>query len=290
MIHIFDLFENICGRVNTQQGGAIRPHRDFLQWCNDISVSLFEEKFAGGWEKSQKIQDDLTRPFLVSVNLPVTNTPGSLDGNLPFPKDYGHFSAARYIQAMKGDKTLYLPKPGKLCCDGEGALLEKDCKPAYIDEETWDAIQSQKEAEKKNSDEKPYAGTYEKVQVVTVDKVRNSEWTGMLEDRFSRPTMELPKITQYDGGFKVAPAGIGIINLDYLRKPKPATFEYTVVPGDPVTGKGDYIVYNRTTSVPLEWSELVINEFITRLEKTYGKKIREGFIWETSESDRKSTV
>ena len=50
------------------------------------------------------------------------------------------------------------------------------------------------------------------------------------------------------------------------------------------------IVYDKSNSQPLEWSSLVYNEFLIRMEKKYGKMIREDFIWQTSESDRKSTV
>lgn len=290
----FVLLEHLMSGVNTQQGGAIRPNRDFIYWCNDISKSLFEEKFAGGWEKSQKISDDLSRPFLKSVNLPVDNSIPGLEGLVPFPEDYGHISTVRFTSAIKKDESktvLYLPIPGINCCNESGKVVafEKNCRPAYIPEDVWEVMIAKKDADaiKKNP---AYDSLYANVKTDEVTKVPNMRWGGMMADRFGRPTIDSPKITQYDGGFKVAPKGITVITVDYLRRPKEATFEYDVVPGNPQTGEGDYIVYNPLTSLPLEWSDLVINEFLIRLEKKYGKKVRESFIWETAESDRKQTV
>lgn len=285
MITSFELYQKICGNANTQQGGHIKPNTNFIDWVNDTSFALFEEKFASSWEKSQKIDDDLAQPFLKSINIEVKAVPGAGYGIIKYPEDYGHFSTARFFLSKESDKD---GSEGFLCgCDfhtADGKVVkDQKCKPAFISQEVWDIMETQKDAEDKKDGNEIIQEKFEEIEI---DKVVNSRWGALCKHRFNKPTKKKPKITQFDGGFKIAPAGIKVIVLDYLRKPNKATFEYTVIAGDPTTGKGDTIVYNANSSKPLEWSDLAINEFTNRIEKKYGKFIRNDFLWQTSEADR----
>jgi hypothetical protein len=67
--------------------------------------------------------------------------------------------------------------------------------------------------------------------------------------------------------------------LDYLRLPKEATFSYTV-------GPDDQIIYNQAGSQPLEWSELLIPEFLARLSTKYGKRIRNEFVYQAGSKEK----
>lgn len=285
MIDLFEMYEELSGSVNTQQGGHVRPYRNFLQWANAISLGLFEEKFAA-WSKSQKVVDDLARPFLRSANVVVTRS-NSNYGVVAFPGDYAHFSSARHYRAAGSDETLAIADLETFDECGKKVDIDKE-RPSYINEETWHAMKSQeKVAERKATiAEVEVSGLKE----TTIDLISNDRWGAVMEHRFMRPKLADPKMTQYDAGFKVAPAGVTMIVMDYLRMPLPATFVYTVAPGDVLTGRGEYVIYDKTKSQQLEWSSLIRNEFLVRLEKKYGKYIREGFIWQTSESDRKQTT
>lgn len=250
-ITLFDLWEKFCGEYNTHQGGHVRPHRNFTNWVNAISISLFEEKFTGAWEKNQKIIDDLGRPFLkVAALSPVAS--GQHDV-IPFPSDYAHFSAARYYYTDGKQQGCIACKPDPKSPQGSEDFTYETFKPAegLIEQE--------------------------------ITMVKSDKWGPMMKHIVKRPTINSPKMTQFDGGFRLAPKGIGTIYMDYLRKPKPATFMYTL-------GPGDQIVYDANNSQPLEWTELVINEFLAALGVKYGKFIREGFIYQTSDKEKATGV
>jgi hypothetical protein len=276
-IDVFDLYEELCGAVNTQQGGHVRPHRNFLQWVNQTSLSLFEEKFAV-WSKSQKITDDLAKPFLKSINVEVKAVNSSY-GVAPFPEQYAHFSAARYVKA---GEVVGVPNTSIETIDCCGKAVDLKERPRFISDAVWQVLQAQEI--KDNPDPQPA------FREITIELISNDRWGSCIDHRLTHPTMSKPKMTQFDEGFKVAPAEVPMIKLDYLRMPKDATFFFTVAPPDALTGRGDYMIYDKDKSTPLEWSMLVKNEFLTRLEKKYGKYIREDFIWQTSEADRKQTV
>lgn len=282
-IDTFTLYQKVCGNANTQQGGHIKPNTNFINWVNDVSFAIFEEKFSSSWEKSQKITDDMALPFLKTINIEVKEKPGAGYGIIQYPEDYGHFSTARFYLNKKdkdGDE-------GFLCgCDfhtWDGKKIEdSNCKPSFVSQEVWDIIKTQKQAEDKRDGKELLEEWFEEKEI---DKVANARWGALCSHRFSKPKKDKPKITQFTGGFKIAPAGIKIIVMDYLCKPSLATFEYTVQQGDPTTGVGDIIIYD-PKSKKLPWSDLLINEFTNRIEKKYGKFIQNDFLWQTSESDR----
>lgn len=251
MITLFDLWEKFCGEYNTHQGGHVRPHRNFTNWVNNISISLFEEKFTGAWEKNQKIIDDLGKPFLRST--PAQSTAGGPTYDIvSFPGDYAHFSAARYFH-----------KEGTFdSCDGCKVEIKSPAGEDDYKYETYVAGDGSIEQQ--------------------IEMVKSDKWGSLMKHLVKRPKPTKPKMTQYDGGFKLAPKGIGTIYIDYLRKPKVATFLYTL-------GVGDQIIYN-PASQPLEWSELVINEFLQALGLKYGKFIRESFIYQTSDKEKTTNV
>ncbi len=269
MIDMFDLWRKFCGRVNTAQGGHARPEGNFQEWVNDSSLSLYEEKFAVAG-KSQKVADDIGRPFLRSVNIHVK------DGVAKYPEDYGHYSSSRYYLAGKNS----VPKEDLDLYDSCGKKVSMDERPATISEEDWEIIQISKGKNKEPIKTK---------QIQTV-LVSNDRWGSMQTSRFAGPTATSPKLSQFDDGFRVAPDDISIFVLDYYKVPRKAVFAYTVDPGNPITGDGDYIIYDKAKSVSLEWSDLVINEILNRLEIHYAKYIREGFNYQVAENERTKTV
>jgi hypothetical protein len=265
MITLFDLWEKFTGKVNTHQGGGVRPNRNFVQWVNDISLAIFEEEYQA-WEKSQVISDRLM-PFLVSMNVIVNPTGGQLWDIVKVPANYEHFSSARVIRKNGnscGDSEL-------VTVDGRDGCTEVKCD-LYIDADEKKLLQQKAD---------------NKLKEITIEKIVNNRWAGLLDHESDKPSWDKPACTQYDGGLKVAPKGLGVIILDYLRLPVKGTFAYTIVDAGLET---EYIQYDDGNSVPLEWSQTLINEFINRLKKDYGTFVREEMIYQHGENEKRTVV
>lgn len=254
-IDLYDLWQSLRNNVNTQQGGFIRPQANFQSWVNEISVELFREKVKE-WETTQRISDELS-PFLKTVNAVLVEQPGRNYDVLTYPSDYGYFSSARILANVN--------VPCGCACAGKEFMDGKDgqCKP-YDDPDYQEIAAMNAGAD---------------VCELIVTKVPNQMWGSACDNSFKKPTAVAPIITQWDGGFKVAPRKLGVIILDYLKIPRKAVFGYTL-------GVDDNVIYNPLTSVQLEWSESVKGEFLARLQKRYGMFVREEFVYVGSEAER----
>lgn len=255
MIDPFDLWKKFCSDNNTFQGGFFRPDRDYQENLNAISLDAFAT-FTAMDEKAQQIEDWLA-PFAKTVNIIVT--PGA--GNYgvakypaaPNPNPYEAYKAARSLQYK--DKCM--------CEDGAEIFS--------VDSEGKCAKATETEIQKQERVERYKAGIFE----ATITKVPSSKWSATLEHETKCPTFESPKITQFDEGFKVAPRSVSVMVLDYYKKPKAAKFAYTIAPGNPQTGAGDYLVYDLANSVPLEWPQSMIPYFLDKLQQIYAKFTRD---------------
>lgn len=263
MITSYELWQQFIGKVNTHQGGHVRPHRNFVDWLNAISLALFEEEYAV-WEKTQQITDRLM-PFLNSVNVLVTSTPGQMWDLVTLPTGYEHFSSARIYKK----KDLYCGDRSLNTIDGNSGK-ESRCNN-YIDEDDKELLKRQQDAN---------------ICEITIGKVKNNQWGAICEHKTKKPSHSNPICTQYKNGLKIAPKGIGIIVMDYFKLPTKCTFDYTIT--DPGT-ENEYIQYD-INSIPLEWSQTMINEFLTRLQKNYGTFVREPILYEQGERDRNTTA
>lgn len=238
MIDVFDLYEDFCGEYNTHQRAHVRPESTFLRWVNNISKEIFEDKFKE-WQKSQKVTDDLARPFLISKLIKISAA-SNLSDLLEYPADYAHFSSARFFT-----KEMQMVVPDDFT-DGK-----------YYEAQRVEYVEHQ------------------------LQLTDNNRWDAILNHKMMKPTLKKPAMTQYAGGFKVAPKGLEYVIFDYLREPALATFDYT-------QGPDDTIVYNATTSKKLEWSALLKGEFLTRLGMKYGKFLsgQSQLIYETSNAEK----
>ena len=234
-INIYELFLNLKSNTNTKQGGQLRV-RDFNNWVNQISIQLFNEKFAA-WEKDQMLVDNLSRPFLESKSFVTTKT--ALNHCLlPYPNGYSYFSSARVYKKSDGE-VVKCPEPGTKGVSAFANLCE-----------------------------------------VTVTKVTNAQWGAVCDNKLIPPTTNRVRITQYEGGFKIAPKEIGYITLDYLRLPKKAKLVTT----------GINQTYDAVNSIDLEWNETVVNEFLSRLQIAYSEFIREQFLYSAGQNKKETTI
>jgi len=243
MLSLLQIWNSFQGYVNTFQGGWYRPNTDFQPAVNDISKQLWEDWTAQA-EKSQEIKDHLA-PFLKSKNS-IVSSQTSTYGVLKYPDDYGRFSSARII--LHNEKCVPCPDVDNGEC--EGFQTQEEVTDQYFDNLTQ----------------------------VIVELVDNQKWAGCLNHLTKKPTLEKPKMTQYQSGWNVAPRKVSVIALDYYVRPKEGTFVYTVAPGDTNTGAGDYLIYNENLSVKLEWPETVLNEFVVRLGERFGLFTRDQFV------------
>lgn len=215
--------------ANKWKSGTCPPARldNFLQ---QASIELFNEKVMAA-SQNQKIDDDL-RPFLKSVNLPVTYPEGLNYGLTTRPSDYQKFWSMRAFFAEAKDEGI------------------KSCSCPTADN-TLCVADSNTEVEEIPLDQLPI------VKEVQVTKTDAGRWASVLSHRFKSPTLDKPACTQYDAGFKVAPRNLNVVTLDYYRLPVTAFFAYTQLPSL-------YYLYNPTLSINIEWPETVLDELLDR--------------------------
>lgn len=262
MINIFQLWEKFCGKVNTHQGGHARPHRNFLGWVNDIRLEIFEEEYKA-WEKNRIITDRLS-PFLKSVNIVLTGVSNQMWDLAKLPDDYEHFASAR-IWKNNGE-----PCGCNTCETIDGSTGKKTTCNFLLDADEMAKAKEESDA---------------RLCEISIDKVDNARWGAICSHKTQSPQKTgIPKCTQYDGGLKIAPKGTGVIILDYFRLPVEAVFNYTIL--NPNT-ENEYIEYVPAGSVQLEFTQLLIPEFIDRLQKRYGTFVREPGLYEQGELERR---
>lgn len=248
VLNLFDLWQSIMSEVNVQQGGNIRPQIDFQSWVNAISMELFHERAAAA-ELNDMIDDDLAT-FLLSAYTALISQPGQPWWLLPRPSNYAYFAGCKVLRQLP-DKIAIV--------DGDGQCLQ-------FNDKDYAALRQK------------FAG--KNLIESTVKKLDEQRWESCLGHRFKKPTFQNPKMVQYSAGFKVAPAGIGGVVLDYYRLPKDCVFAYTI-------GTGDIIQYNAGASIQLEWGENLKNEFLTRLKKKYAIYVREEGLYGQAVNDKK---
>lgn len=254
MIDLYiDLWPAFISMVNNYQGGWFRPQSDFEKQVNKISLEIWKD-YTEQADKTQNIVDELS-VFLKSTNMIVEPTKNGF-GLIKYPKDYGRYSSVRII--VYNDETIPDSSLDICGCDGE----IKKCGA------------NETEQEKSDREEAYKNGITEK----SLYKIANSRWGSILDHRTKKPTLSNPAITQYEGGFKVAPRNLSVVILDYYIEPKYAIFVYTVSAGNTITGQGDSIVYNQQLSGKLEWNKTMIPEFVDRLCKVYGIYTRDPLI------------
>lgn len=243
MLSLFTIWQSFQSLVNTSQNSFFRPQTDFQQAVNDISKELWVD-WTGEAEKSQEIRDFLA-PFLKSKNIMVTPV-NSYYNTLTKPAKYGRFANAAVW------------------------TLGKKCVPcANVNNGKCAGYKEQQEINEEY---------YKNIKETQIDLVDLNRWQACLEHLTKKPTLDKPKMVQVDGGWRVAPRDVSIVVLYWYAEPRQGTFNYTVVPGNPQTGAGDFIQYDAATSVELEWPETVLNYFLWKLATRYSIFIGNTFL------------
>lgn len=88
-----------------------------------------------------------------------------------------------------------------------------------------------------------------------VDLVENKAWGEVQASQLMKPTSLFPKYTEFSGEYRFLPKNIGIVMLDYWRRPIVPVWNYTIVNNVPV--------YNPVASIDFEWSDFSFNRIMS---------------------------
>lgn len=256
-IDLFDLWQSLLTLVNVSQNGQIPP-TVFQNWCNTENVAMFRDKF-GNAELSQQVSDEIKAPFLVTATQVITIGAGATYGVAVYPSNYEYFSSAKIVR-QKDDKK----------CQSRDPLpdIDADGKCVKYTDPDYAAMAVRFAADNLVTPE--------------VQLIDNQRWDSCLTHKSKGPTYNAPKITQFQGGFKIAPAGVQLLILDYYKTPQPCFFSFTI-------SADDILIYNAGSSVQLQWSNVLKEEFLSRLAKRYAMYIQSGEIFQMAENERKTT-
>ena len=259
-INIFELWQSLQSEVNVQQGGSIRPQTDFQNWCNALSKEFLHKKVTN--QGLLQMNADELMPFLKVVNVPVTQVTGQNYGLIQLPNDYAYFANITI------NRPKEIPKSNPFVFANTNAPIVTatgECEP-FVDPDY--AAMAAKYANSK---------VVEKI-IYTVDTQR---WPRALSHPTKGPTYDVPMCTQDSEGLKIAPTGLTRVILYYYRMPVDCVFSYTI-------GDGDIVIYDPTTSVQLEWTNGMFNEFIQGLKAKYGLYINDELTIQVAQNERKN--
>jgi hypothetical protein len=265
MIDTFDLYNDFKTSVNTQQGGFFSPQVNFIKAANLASINLWE-KLTIEAEKSQEVKDKLL-PFLVSKNIQTVQSNSYYTIATP-PVDYSRFASATILTVK--EKKVCVPSKDidkGMCLNGKG-IKGKDKYVIF------------------KSDEELAEDYYSTVTESEVEMIDNQRWSAALQHLRKLPTFEKPKLTQINGGFKIAPRDIGVIILNCYTRPTDATLVYTSAAGNLQTGSGGGIVYNKALSIPFQWNVIVKNDLLEMIKDIYIGFTRDGLFQQISTSQK----
>jgi hypothetical protein len=255
-LDLFDVWQSLLTLANVSQNGQIPP-TTFANWMNAINVELFRDKFSD-YELMQQCSDEVKLPFLVTASIVVTSAGGASYGVAPYPANYEYFSSAK-VMRQRDEKAAKNNEPLP-DIDGDGQC-HKYTDPDYA------ALAIK------------YAGDH--LITKTVNLVDNQRWEDCLDHDTKGPTYDNPKMTQFSGGFKIAPAGVQLLLIDYLKTPQPCVFAYTI-------SSDDILIYNASGSTQLQWSNIMKEEFLSRLLKKYAILIGDENMFQMGENERKT--
>lgn len=259
-INNYNTWQALLQLVNVQQNGQIPPSV-FNTWYNEVSKWLFK-KLAEEYQLNQ-VMSDLLSPYLVPVNVLITDQPGENWGLAAYPSDYQYFQSASILRQRDEEQCCLKMKDQGV----PYPIIDGDGKAKKFEDEDFAQLKVK------------FAG--ENVEERTLQLIDTQRWTNCLNHTRKKPTWKDPKMTQFNRGFKVSPKGLTSIVLYYLKTPKESVFNYTI-------SAQDILIYDSSTSVQLEWSDQVLPIFLAELQKKYAAYIGDEKMYQMGENDKKS--
>ncbi len=116
--------------------------------------------------------------------------------------------------------------------------------------------------------------------------VPGNKWSSVTTHVTKGPTLDASNprvfIRQIEDGFEVEPGEVGVIIMEYYRKPVTPIFNYWLED----IGPDVFFQFDPTGTVHLEWSETLLDVFIYKLGKRYGLTIRDQLLLAVQNLDR----
>lgn len=217
MIDIFELYNEVKGRVNSYQTGHLKPS-DFKDWVHASQLEVYMENVEA-FQRTQVISDYIT-PFLKTEKIKVENVQGQFYDLVKRPEGYGNYATARLIKVNESDKN-------------------ENCEPILDEDE--------KNLAKLNAGKNLYG--------VPVDLVDNDRFDSIFKHPRKKATVDKPKMTLYSEGFKLVPKGeFQFIEIDFFTIPIKPTFNFTILNSGSET---EYFQYNPSQTSKIEFNENV---------------------------------
>lgn len=264
MIDIFELYNDFKSQVNMNQGGYLSPG-SFESYVNTVTNDLLKQMFEH-WQKNQSLTDSMYH-LLKSVNITVQSLQGKPYDSVTLPSDYAFFSSARVVYNPKTAKGYGEKDYNWIdgCTGKDSSCAECTADNKYIDPDMV-------ALEKLKQDDSIVEGT------VTI--VTNDRWGAKLAHRTKGPKVDNPAITQYDGGFKIAPKNVGVMILDYIRRPEPAKFAYTL-------DADDVVIYDANNSIGVDWPIEMKAQILPLIIKKYATAIGDDKLYAIGNNEAK---
>lgn len=116
---------------------------------------------------------------------------------------------------------------------------------------------------------------------VPVTPVKNASWGEIQISSLNAPTLRYPKFSEFSDVIRVLPQNVGILMMDYFKKPTPAVWGYTVANSRPV--------YDPSTSTNFEWDEYSLNNVAAIYLALIGVNLKDSELAQFSELYKQQT-
>lgn len=101
-----------------------------------------------------------------------------------------------------------------------------------------------------------------------VDLVENKAWGEVQASELMQPTRLFPKYTEFAGEYRFLPKNVGIVMLDYWKRPVVPVWGYTIVNNVPV--------YDASASTNFEWEVFAMNRVLAIYLQMCGCNLKDG--------------
>jgi hypothetical protein len=117
---------------------------------------------------------------------------------------------------------------------------------------------------------------------VDVREINNDELSNVMMSQIVQPTLKYPVLSYYDNYIQFYPKNLGSVQLDYLRRPTPPVWGFTVVNNRPV--------YDPATSIDFIIPDEYQNEIVMMMASYLGIYLRETDLIQYAENMKNEKV
>ena len=116
---------------------------------------------------------------------------------------------------------------------------------------------------------------------ISITPVKNSSWGDIQISKLNEPTLRYPKYSEFSDVIRLLPRNMGIVMMDYFKKPTAPVWGYTVANNRPV--------YDPTASTNFEWDEYSLNNVAAIYLSLIGVNLKDSELAQFSELYKQQT-